>query len=311
MHETRRCSMCKDELGPGNASPSVIELGGYCRTCVKQYRAAKRSEARGGQPATRGRPRALSAIPLPDLAILDDIMAAHAWLDDAPPDQWPPIESGYLDLAEAAKERARAKAQEEEQGEQGQGEQGQGDQGGGTGGETHDADQDWEKEWESWMATPEHQYDPARIYTRSTNKFDHSTPLTVGFPREVLALVGKIVSSGVWGEYRSNQDFVRDAVVHRLQTMAGQLEDETFEYRLMIERVQCILDQRAADMRALDKMAESLEEIGDRAADDGNWANLREIIRQTEILADQIGGPWGVRMDRQMDAWRARIPKGQ
>ena len=69
------------------------------------------------------------------------------------------------------------------------------------------------------MATPEHQYDPARIYTRSTNKFDHSTPLTVGFPREVLALVGKIVSSGVWGEYRSNQDFVRDAVVHRLQTM--------------------------------------------------------------------------------------------
>ena len=222
MHETRRCSMCKDELGPGNASPSVIELGGYCRTCVKQYRAAKRSEARGGQPATRGRPRALSAIPLPDLAILDDIMAAHAWLDDAPPDQWPPIESGYLDLAEAAKERARAKAQ----GDQGQGEQGQGDQGGGTGGETHDADQDWEKEWESWMATPEHQYDPARIYTRSTNKFDHSTPLTVGFPREVLALVGKIVSSGVWGEYRSNQDFVRDAVVHRLQTMAGQLEDE-------------------------------------------------------------------------------------
>ena len=161
------------------------------------------------------------------------------------------------------------------------------------------------------MATPEHQYDPARIYTRSTNKFDHSTPLTVGFPREVLALVGKIVSSGVWGEYRSNQDFVRDAVVHRLQTMAAQLGDETFEYRLMIERVQCILDQRAADMRALDKMAESLEEIGDRAAEDGNWANLREIIRQTEILADQIGGPWGVRMDRQMDAWRARIPKGQ
>ena len=307
MHETRRCSACKRELTEQTASPSVVELGGYCRDCMRTYRASKRDQARGGRPGTRGRPRALSAIPLPDLAILDDIMAAHAWLDDAPPDQWPPIESGYLDLAEAAKERARAKAQ----GDQGQGEQGQGDQGGGTGGETHDADQDWEKEWESWMATPEHQYDPARIYTRSTNKFDHSTPLTVGFPREVLALVGKIVSSGVWGEYRSNQDFVRDAVVHRLQTMAAQLGDKTFEYRLMIERVQCILDQRAADMRALDKMAESLEEIGDRAAEDGNWANLREIIRQTEILADQIGGPWGVRMDRQMDAWRARIPKGQ
>ena len=307
MHETRRCSACKRELTEQTASTSVVELGGYCRDCMRTYRASKRDQARGGRPGTRGRPRALSAIPLPDLAILDDIMAAHAWLDDAPPDQWPPIESGYLDLAEAAKERARAKAQ----GDQGQGEQGQGDQGGGTGGETHDADQDWEKEWESWMATPEHQYDPARIYTRSTNKFDHSTPLTVGFPREVLALVGKIVSSGVWGEYRSNQDFVRDAVVHRLQTMAAQLGDKTFEYRLMIERVQCILDQRAADMRALDKMAESLEEIGDRAAEDGNWANLREIIRQTEILADQIGGPWGVRMDRQMDAWRARIPKGQ
>lgn len=302
----RQCSRCRKTLDESNASASVIELGGYCRTCAREYQQARRNQRRGG-PGTTGRPRALSAIPLPDLAILDDIMAAHAWLDDAPPDQWPPIESGYLDLAEAAKERARAKAQ----GDQGQGEQGQGDQGGGTGGETHDADQDWEKEWESWMATPEHQYDPARIYTRSTNKFDHSTPLTVGFPREVLALVGKIVSSGVWGEYRSNQDFVRDAVVHRLQTMAAQLGDETFEYRLMIERVQCILDQRAADMRALDKMAESLEEIGDRAAEDGNWANLREIIRQTEILADQIGGPWGVRMDRQMDAWRARIPKGQ
>ena len=302
MESERQCSRCRKTLDESNASASVIELGGYCRTCAREYQQTRRNQRRGG-PGTTGRPRVLAALPLPDLAVLDQIMAEQAWLDDAPPEAWPQIHSNYLDLGEAAKERARVK-----------------DAGGGEGegagelegaGATGPGEQDWEKEWESWMATPEHQYDPSRVYTRSTNKFDHSTPLTVGFPREVLSLVGKVVSSGIWGEYRSNQDFVRDAVVHRLQTIAGQLNDDTFAYRLMIERVQCILDQRAADMRALDKMADSLEEIGDRAADDGNWANLREVIRQTEILADQIGGPWGVRMDRQMDAWRARIPKGQ
>lgn len=303
MEIERQCSRCRKTLDETNASPSVIEAGGYCRTCARMYQQHRRNRERGG-PGTTGRPRTHAALPLPDLAVLDELMAQQAWLDDAPPEAWPRIHSNYLDLDEAAAERQREKDRAEVGG--------QGDRD--AAGARDDADktpEDWAREWESWMATPEHEYDPARVYTRSTNKFDHSTPLTVGFPREVLALVGKIVSSGVWGEYRSNQDFVRDAVVHRLQARARDLEDQTFEYRLMIERVQCILDQRAADMRALDKMAESLEELGDRAAEDGNWANLREVIRQTEILADQIGGPWGARMDRQMDAWRARIPKGQ
>lgn len=303
-----QCSRCLKQLTGDTASPSVVERGaGYCRACLATYKREQREAraratgANGGMVRSVGRPRNGAHLPLPDLTFLDDITARHALLRPDEPATWPAIETPYLELDEAREERARAKQAGELQGDQ-------------------DADSDevlhgeivndWEGQWAQWVAAPEHDYTPGRFYTRSTNQFDHSHTVTVGFPREVMALVSKIVHSGVVPEYRSNQDFIRDAVVHRLHQVAAFLEDPAADYTLTIERVQCILDQRAADIAALDRMAQSIEDLADRATADQNWANLREVIRQAETLADQIAGPWGARIDRQVQIWRNQIPKG-
>ena len=301
MGMTKQCSRCLTELTGQTAAPSVVERGaGYCRTCLALYqreRREARARADGASgPRPVGRPRNTAHLPLPDLAFLDDITARHALMRTDEPDQWPAITSTYLDLDEARGERARAKkaGELEVAGEEGEVLQGE--------------VVDWEGQWAQWVATPEHDYSPARFYTRSTNQFDHSQTVQTGFPREVMALVSKIVHAGVVPEYRSNQDFIRDAVVHRLHQVAAFLDDPAMDYTLTIERVQCILDQRAADIAALDRMAESIEDLAGRALTDQNWANLREVIRQAETLADQIAGPWGARMDRQVAQWRDQIP---
>jgi hypothetical protein len=287
----------------------VVERGaGYCRTCLALYqreRREARARADGASgPRPVGRPRNTAHLPLPDLTFLDDVTARHALMRSDEPDQWPAITSTYLDLDEARGERARAK----QAGELDVASDGDGVEGAGAGEVLHGQVVNWEGQWTEWLATPEHDYSPARFYTRSTNQFDHSQTVQTGFPREVMALVSKIVHAGVVPEYRSNQDFIRDAVVHRLHQIATFLDDPAMDYTLTIERVQCILDQRAADIAALDRMAESIEDLAGRALTDQNWANLREVIRQAETLADQIAGPWGARMDRQVAQWRDQIP---
>jgi len=60
-------------------------------------------------------------------------------------------------------------------------------------------------------------YDSAAVYKHSTNEHDHSAYINkTRVPPMVLNYIGQIIQSGRT-EYRTAGDFIRDAIIHRLQ----------------------------------------------------------------------------------------------
>ncbi len=75
-----------------------------------------------------------------------------------------------------------------------------------------------------------------RFVTNSTDSRGHSDTLRANVPQGWLAIIGQVVQAGKIPAYRTTADFVRDAIWHRLDYIAGKivLDGEATE-RLWIE----------------------------------------------------------------------------
>lgn len=73
-------------------------------------------------------------------------------------------------------------------------------------------------------------YDPHAFYTRATNAHDHSSEIRTRVHSDLIGLVDRIVASGKLAHtpIKTRGDFLRDAMVHRVWTVAEMLEDPLF-----------------------------------------------------------------------------------
>ena len=75
-------------------------------------------------------------------------------------------------------------------------------------------------------------YDIGEFYTRATDGRGHSDHLRVRIKPEVAGEIGALVSSGMIPDYTTSQDFVRDAIVHRLRWLAEHADDPVLAAKL-------------------------------------------------------------------------------
>lgn len=77
-----------------------------------------------------------------------------------------------------------------------------------------------------WDTTSDDEwYDPRQFYTASDDRKGHDRQVRFNIPKNIAALVGRVVGSGAIPEYRSPQDFYRDAFVHRATQVARWIDD--------------------------------------------------------------------------------------
>lgn len=91
------------------------------------------------------------------------------------------------------------------------------------------------------------EYDRYRIYTRSTNKHDHSANMQLPIRREHYALMVKLSNDERFPDYTSPQAIARDAIHHRLKDINEHIED--FEALAMLNSVQHMDVESARDER--------------------------------------------------------------
>lgn len=68
------------------------------------------------------------------------------------------------------------------------------------------------------------EYDASRFYIHSTDKRGHSTQVRVSLPPDQMRRMSQLVQSGKY-PYRTYQDFLRDAMIHRMASL-GEQDDE-------------------------------------------------------------------------------------
>lgn len=145
--------------------------------------------------------------------------------------------------------------------------------------------------YEAQLIDGSHDYDPDAIYTRSTNKFDHSSVMHTPFPRQVVSMIQAIVSSNLIPEYRTPHDFIRNAVIHQLHR-----EQERFEQlpaALTLERMAAWVDQQEAEVANLDRITEDYIERMRTYREKERWEALEQLVGKAETVAEQFGNEWG------------------
>lgn len=67
-------------------------------------------------------------------------------------------------------------------------------------------------------------YDPNHFYTEASDKSGRGDPVNARIPPQIAGTIAALVQSGKVPEYRTQSDFIRDAVVHRLHTIGEKVE---------------------------------------------------------------------------------------
>lgn len=131
-------------------------------------------------------------------------------------------------------------------------------------------------------------YDERKFYTYSEDKKGHSIQIRLWVPKNVAGQIGRVVNSEQIPEYRSAQDFYRDALLHRAFLIAqwlddGELKAETGLVMMMAE--EDAIKQAKADVEAL---IESTRENLQSAWDKGDYEWIERHIQERMEKATSI-----------------------
>lgn len=162
-------------------------------------------------------------------------------------------------------------------------------------------------EFDPWNVESKVEYQDDRLYTRSTNKFDHSVRSDVRTPPAIHAIISQIVEQ-VPG-YRSIADFYRDATIHRMKwwmdrDMALTPEMET---QKNMELWLAELNQLKLMMDLTDSIMSEHRELLDRAEKTKDQWVLGKTIQGIEERAEMMGEPFTEQLRGIASEYRKRL----
>lgn len=113
-------------------------------------------------------------------------------------------------------------------------------------------------------------YDPSKFYVRSVDKNGHKESFYVTMPPIWHGIVNEIARSDKYPDYRSVQDLVRDALIHRIHYLNTEYQPD--------DRMKRIVGQEMylASLDGIRREAELLDQIL------SDCDNTLDIIRRTE-----------------------------
>lgn len=165
-----------------------------------------------------------------------------------------------------------------------------------TGGEVYSETYRDDSEYEVFGTVRASGYSEERFYTRSVNADGHGERLTVRFPQGIDSQIHAAVSE--IPEYRSLQDFFRDAAMHRLEYIQKRHRFSQ-KAQIMLERERAKADrhERVQDSDEQDAMVKEMETTLAMLHQRGDWSLLAE-----ELIADADTAEFSMRGEYQRQA---------
>lgn len=138
-------------------------------------------------------------------------------------------------------------------------------------------------DWQTDSTTPTNSYAPDRFYTGSTNKKGFGQVVRIQIPPTITNEISALIASRAIPEYRTAQDFYRDAMIHRLHwimqnvgNLANRKEVSETIHRLQDQaEIDMMLAKGAAERKLLADIKELVE------------TGSKEMQEQVAILAEQ------------------------
>jgi hypothetical protein len=153
-------------------------------------------------------------------------------------------------------------------------------------------------------------YDPNQIYVGgSKDSQGHSTNIRAKIPDTWMGSIGEIVNSPDWPEYRSVQDFYRDAIYHRMRWATRQpdrLSSPKVKHLIALAQSKAALDYANLVRQSNQELVTDAERTLRDLAADGNQLALKQAIKELETGLDQMEEPWRSELARLLETYERR-----
>ncbi len=121
-------------------------------------------------------------------------------------------------------------------------------------------------------------YDIKKFFTYSEDKKGHSIQIRLWVPKNLAGQIGRVANSGQIPEYRSPQDFYRDALVHRAHVIAEWLDDGELKAEVGMLSMLAEEETIAQIKRDAENLIEATKENLEEAWSNGDYEWLEEHV---------------------------------
>lgn len=149
-------------------------------------------------------------------------------------------------------------------------------------------------------------YSEDRFYTRSVNEHNHGEKLNgiripQGIDSQIHALVREVA------EYRHVNDFVRDAMVHRMEYLQRRykLTPETRRF-IELERLSADRDRRSQDIQMMQSNVADLQTKLEEAWAANDFGMLAKELDDGELLPEWMREPYRAQVIEMLTAWKRK-----
>lgn len=151
------------------------------------------------------------------------------------------------------------------------------------------------------------------FYIGSTDGRGHNQNVQVPVPTNVMGHMASMIQMRTFPAYRSMQDFIRDAIVHRLHQLAAMTDRETattLNEVVSMEVMASHVEKHARDMDTMRSMVSRADQNLSLAAKEEDWITLRKMLDVYEGGIEDLNEPWRGRLEEILETYRRRLPKG-
>lgn len=157
----------------------------------------------------------------------------------------------------------------------------------------------------TWLTDDDDGYDVSKFYTRSEKT---TRQVRAHLTLDAIAEIERLVQGKDVAEIRTIQDFLRDAVHHRLHwVLKEKVQTPESAQRLKVMQLRADAEATAADVEQnrlmLDAIRHSLSEL----QGSGNKAELRKHLARLEVTAEGLDEPWNWQLLEVLENYRAEV----
>lgn len=130
----------------------------------------------------------------------------------------------------------------------------------------------------TWDTQETDGYDSHKFYTQASDRKGHAAKIQVKLPTNIAGEIARLVQSGVITEYSTSQAFIRDAVIHRLETVNQWIHDGRLEKTISMWTIHNDALRKTQERETFQSM---MREIGDHCQhllNTGRQDDLRDYV---------------------------------
>lgn len=160
-------------------------------------------------------------------------------------------------------------------------------------------------EFDVFTLVDERGYRPDRFYTRSVNADGHGERMQVRVPQGIDSQILGVIKDVA--QYRSPQDFWRDAALHRLEWLQHNYTiSDSLRRFLELERMQADSDQAVDEVRTMKASVERLGEALGEHYEAGDWQMFADELIRGDERAEWLREPYRAKALHVLKEWRTR-----